>query len=174
VTQRFRNASSAAVEFTLRGVSYSAKPGEEVTPEIPHGLAYAVKARGLPLELLPATAGEVVADESLGLPSDPEARLWYERAHDSRRMFHQAAEECENLRAERARIAEDSAKALATLRAEHETALTSMRVSHAAELAGLKAQHEAELAQLTEPRDAEATQPPDTSPSESPKGRRTR
>lgn len=138
---KFLNKSAHRVTFTLRGREYAAEPGAEVEPEVPDKLAYAIKARGLPLD------GPAVGDDAIGPPEHPEARLWHDRAHEQRRLLMQAAEENEHLRAERDRIQQE----LAAAWTQRTSALDDLRAFHADEIAKLKAQHEAELAQLTAP-----------------------
>ncbi len=90
---RYHNTALAALSFTLRSQRYEVAAGGEV--EIPDRLAYAVKARGLPLE--PVEGGvdgdEERAEGGDAKPTDPLALLWWTRAWEARRRSEAAEAE---------------------------------------------------------------------------------
>lgn len=153
---KFRNKSPYDLTVVLRGVTYRAPAHGDLVPDVPDKLAYAVKARGLPLEAIDGPPGE----ETIGPPEHPEARLWFDRAHEERRLLKQAAEENEQLRTDRERIL-----------AEHATAVEALKAGHAKEIAALKLAHEADLADLTAPT-AEAPPAAESATPETPKAKR--
>jgi septal ring factor EnvC (AmiA/AmiB activator) len=186
----FKNTKNHALKFELGGRVHEVEPGAEV--EIPSRLAYAVKSMGLPLELVSGEESDAPARVSDERPTEPIARLWFDRAveqrdlvNETKRIVHElrgsldVASERNTLVSMELTVARDELRTtreeLESLRADLAARTTSLDTARA-ELAAAQTERTALLARVTTLEEAatapapkttpkaKATTPPDTTP----------